>query len=39
VSHSYVLPILVSIGGNVIAAGLMLLVVRGAGRGRLSAQV
>ena len=28
-SHSYTLPILVSIGGNAIAAGLMLLVARG----------
>jgi MFS family permease len=31
-SHSYTLPILVSIGGNVIAAALMLLVARGGDR-------
>ncbi len=31
-SHSYTVPILVSIGGNVIAAALMLLVAREAGR-------
>src|SRR6185312_7175599 len=37
VSHSYVVPIAVSIGGNVIAAVLMLLVARRAGRGRTSA--
>ncbi len=32
VSHSYTLPILVSIAGNVIAAGLMVLLARGSGR-------
>jgi cyanate permease len=37
VSHSYVLPIAVSIDGNVIAAELMLLVARGAARDRIAA--